>query len=104
MQGLSERVFLLRDQLVPPKEVNDSNVPGWDISINYVPVTYAERYKPAIIEMQPEEVQVTPMLPICSIYICKPFSHTLHSQYACEIAEDNRPRRSAVVVFPRGIL
>lgn len=70
VQGLSERIFLLRDQLVPPKEVNDSNVPGWDISINYVPVTYAERYKPAIIEMQPEEVQVA-ILPICCIYICK---------------------------------
>src|SRR5580698_1631932 len=49
LAGLTERTFVIRDQLVPASESDDPNIPAWDISINYVPVTYPD-YTPAIIQ------------------------------------------------------
>jgi FtsP/CotA-like multicopper oxidase with cupredoxin domain len=50
--GLTERTFVIRDQLLPASEANDTNIPAWDISINYVPVTYP-KYTPAVIQTTP---------------------------------------------------
>jgi FtsP/CotA-like multicopper oxidase with cupredoxin domain len=50
--GLTERTFVIRDQLLPASEANDTNIPAWDISINYVPVTYP-KYTPAVIQTNP---------------------------------------------------
>ena len=47
--GLPQRVLVLRDQ--PRSDIGaiGTDIPAWDISINYVPVTYPE-YRPATIE------------------------------------------------------
>jgi FtsP/CotA-like multicopper oxidase with cupredoxin domain len=49
--GLPQRVLLLRDQPLPGLIVQTSTAPFWDLSANYVPVTYPN-YVPAIIKMQ----------------------------------------------------
>ena len=54
LAGLTERTFVLRDQLLPASESNDQNVPAWDLSINYVPVTYPN-YTPAVIQTNPAQ-------------------------------------------------
>ena len=45
---------MLRDQLLPDSESNDSNIPAWDISVNYVPVPYPN-YPPATVQTPPAE-------------------------------------------------
>ena len=57
LAGLTERTFVLRDQLLPASEANDSNVPAWDLSINYVPVTYPA-YTPAVIQTNPAQKEL----------------------------------------------
>jgi len=52
LQGLTERTFVLRDQNLPASELNDPNIPAWDLSINYVQVTYP-KYTPAVIQTLP---------------------------------------------------
>ncbi len=52
LAGLPERTFVIRDQLLPSSELNDSGIPAWDLSINYVPVTYPA-YAPAVIPADP---------------------------------------------------
>ncbi len=49
--GLPQRVLLLRDQPLPWLIVQESTAPFWDISANYVPITYS-KFVPAIIKMQ----------------------------------------------------
>jgi FtsP/CotA-like multicopper oxidase with cupredoxin domain len=50
--SLPERTFVVRDQVLPNSEINDSDVPAWDISLNFVPVTYPA-YTPAVIPTNP---------------------------------------------------
>ena len=57
LANLTERTFVLRDQVLPNSELNDSNIPAWDISINYVPVTYPG-YTPAIIQTNPGQQEL----------------------------------------------
>ena len=57
LAGLPERTFVLRDQLLPASEANDANIPAWDISINYVPVTYPS-YTPAVIQTEPAQQEL----------------------------------------------
>jgi FtsP/CotA-like multicopper oxidase with cupredoxin domain len=57
LAGLTERTFVLRDQPLPVSEANDSNIPAWDLSINYVPVTYPG-YAPAIIQTNPGQQEL----------------------------------------------
>ncbi|MBB6144931.1 FtsP/CotA-like multicopper oxidase with cupredoxin domain [Silvibacterium bohemicum] len=57
LAGLPERTFVLRDQILPPSEMNDSNIPAWDLSINYVPVTYPG-YTPAVIQTNPGQQEL----------------------------------------------
>lgn len=54
LRGLTERLLVLRDQQLPAStsDEDDPARPAWDISINYVPVTYPN-YVPATIEMRP---------------------------------------------------
>jgi hypothetical protein len=51
------RTLVVRDQLLPASEANDTNIPAWDLSINYVPVTYPS-YTPAVIETVPGEQEL----------------------------------------------
>jgi FtsP/CotA-like multicopper oxidase with cupredoxin domain len=57
LAGLPERTFVLRDQLLPASESNDTNIPAWDLSINYVPVTYPN-YTPAVIQTNPGQKEL----------------------------------------------
>lgn len=57
LAGLPERTFVIRDQLLPASEANDFNIPAWDISINYVPVTYPG-YTPAVIQTNPGQQEL----------------------------------------------
>jgi FtsP/CotA-like multicopper oxidase with cupredoxin domain len=57
LAGLTERTFVLRDQLLPASEANDSNIPAWDISINYVSVTYPN-YTPAVVQTNPGQQEL----------------------------------------------
>jgi FtsP/CotA-like multicopper oxidase with cupredoxin domain len=57
LAGLTERTFVLRDQLLPVSESNDANIPAWDLSINYVPVTYPN-YTPAVIQTNPGQQEL----------------------------------------------
>jgi len=56
-----QRTFVLRDQPLPgakPANTNpaDKSRPGWDVSLNYVPVTFPG-YTPAVIKTKPQEKQ-----------------------------------------------
>ena len=57
LAGLTERTFVIRDQLLPASESNDANIPAWDLSINYVPVTYPS-YTPAVIQTNPTQQEL----------------------------------------------
>jgi FtsP/CotA-like multicopper oxidase with cupredoxin domain len=57
LAGKPTRTFVIRDQNLPASEANDSNIPAWDLSLNYVPVTYPT-YTPAVIETVPGEQEL----------------------------------------------
>jgi FtsP/CotA-like multicopper oxidase with cupredoxin domain len=57
LAGLTERTFVIRDQILPNSELNDANIPAWDLSINYIPVTYPS-YTPAIIQTNPAQQEL----------------------------------------------
>jgi FtsP/CotA-like multicopper oxidase with cupredoxin domain len=57
LAGLTERTFVVRDQVLPASEANDPDIPAWDISINYVPVTYPN-YTPAVIQTNPGQQEL----------------------------------------------
>ena len=56
VRGLPERVLILRDQRMPAGIASkiDTNLPGWDISLNYVPVLYPD-YVPSVIQTNPRQ-------------------------------------------------
>jgi FtsP/CotA-like multicopper oxidase with cupredoxin domain len=54
LAGLPQRLFVIRDQLLPNLEGNGANIPAWDISVNYVPVPYPN-YPPAVVQTPPAE-------------------------------------------------
>lgn len=56
--GKRHRIFLIRDQNVPGNPVPTGNIPSWDLTLNYVPITSptdpaATNFVPAIIQMVP---------------------------------------------------
>jgi FtsP/CotA-like multicopper oxidase with cupredoxin domain len=55
--GLTERTFVVRDQVLPASEANDPNIPAWDLSINFIPVTYP-KYTPAVIQTNPGQQEL----------------------------------------------
>src|ERR1700761_3239098 len=57
LAGLTERTFVIRDQVLPASEMNDTIIPAWDLSINYVPVTYP-KYTPAVIQTNPGQQEL----------------------------------------------
>jgi FtsP/CotA-like multicopper oxidase with cupredoxin domain len=50
--GLPARVLLIRDQTIPHGPTPGGRVPSWDLSLNYVPISYPKNI-PAVIGMQP---------------------------------------------------
>jgi FtsP/CotA-like multicopper oxidase with cupredoxin domain len=57
LAGLTERTFVIRDQMLPASETNDANIPAWDLSVNDVPVTYPN-YTPAVIQTNPAQQEL----------------------------------------------
>jgi FtsP/CotA-like multicopper oxidase with cupredoxin domain len=54
VSGLPERVLIIRDQVVAGGQMADASAPSWDVSLNYVPVSYPG-FTPAIIRMNRDE-------------------------------------------------
>jgi len=50
--GLPEQILLIRDQTVGAPPVTGKPVPAWDLSLNYVPISYPG-YRPAVLEVVP---------------------------------------------------
>jgi len=57
LAGIPTRTLVIRDQILPASEANDNNIPAWDLSLNYVPVTYPS-YAPAVIATLPAEQEL----------------------------------------------
>jgi len=57
LANMPTRTLVIRDQNLPASEANDANIPAWDLSLNYVPVTYPS-YTPAVIETVPGEQEL----------------------------------------------
>jgi FtsP/CotA-like multicopper oxidase with cupredoxin domain len=54
--GLPERILVIRDQTVGAAPVRGQPVPAWDLSLNYVPVSYPA-YTPAVIATKPGRLE-----------------------------------------------
>jgi FtsP/CotA-like multicopper oxidase with cupredoxin domain len=48
--GLPQRLLLVRDQLTPCGDNCPEDAPAWDLSLNYIPITYP-KYQTAVIRM-----------------------------------------------------
>ncbi len=57
LANMPTRMLVIRDQNLPASEANDANIPAWDLSLNYVPITYPS-YTPAEIETVPGEQEL----------------------------------------------
>ncbi len=55
--GLPEQTLMLRDQLTPLSQQVNSDVPAWDVSLNYVPILYPD-YTPAQMVVLPNQKQI----------------------------------------------
>ncbi|RUL76132.1 multicopper oxidase family protein [Dyella choica] len=59
--GLRQRVLVVRDQLVPGAPSPGGDIPSWDVSLNYVPITSpsaeSPHFVPAVLLMQGGEKQ-----------------------------------------------
>ncbi|HEV3109943.1 MAG TPA: multicopper oxidase domain-containing protein [Candidatus Binataceae bacterium] len=54
--GMSQRVLVIRDQNVAGQPMPGGAVPSWDLTLNYVPISYPALV-PAVIKMEPGEQQ-----------------------------------------------
>jgi FtsP/CotA-like multicopper oxidase with cupredoxin domain len=57
LANMPTRILVIRDQNLPTSEANDNNIPAWDLSLNYVPITYPS-YTPAVIATVPGEQEL----------------------------------------------
>jgi FtsP/CotA-like multicopper oxidase with cupredoxin domain len=60
--GLRQRILLVRDQHVPGNPNPTGNIPAWDVTLNYVPITSptdpnSSDFVPAILNMEPGKKQ-----------------------------------------------
>ncbi len=60
--GLAQRILLVRDQNVPGNPIPGGNIPSWDVTLNYVPITSptdptSNNFVPAILTMEPGKSQ-----------------------------------------------
>ena len=57
VSGLRQRILIVRDQNVPGNPAPGGNIPSWDVTLNYVPITSpadpnSGNFVPAILQMQ----------------------------------------------------
>ncbi len=55
--GLTQQIFVMRDQNVAGNPTPGGDIPSWDVTINNVPIAYPAEI-PAIIQMAPGELQL----------------------------------------------
>jgi FtsP/CotA-like multicopper oxidase with cupredoxin domain len=58
VSGLRQRVLMVRDQLVPGNPLAGGNIPSFDLTLNYIPITSptdpnSTNFVPAVLRMQP---------------------------------------------------
>ena len=63
--GLPHRVLVVRDQIVAGQAMPGGAVPAWDLTLNYVPISYPALI-PAIIKMEPGEQQFWRVVNACA--------------------------------------
>ncbi len=56
VEGLPERVLIIRDQTIPNGPPPGGSVPSWDVTLNYVPIAYPG-FIPAVIKMKTGETE-----------------------------------------------
>ncbi len=56
VSGLLQRIIVIRDNVITNNKIKGPELPGWDLSINYIPVPYPD-YSPAIVEIGLNEKQ-----------------------------------------------
>ena len=71
VSGLDHRILLVRDLNVPGNPSPGGNIPSWDVTLNYVPITSptdpnATNFVPAILHMEPGEKQFWRVSNSCS--------------------------------------
>jgi FtsP/CotA-like multicopper oxidase with cupredoxin domain len=49
--GLKQRLLAVRDYPLPEEESGAEDAPGWNVSLNYIPIPYP-KYPPAVINME----------------------------------------------------
>jgi FtsP/CotA-like multicopper oxidase with cupredoxin domain len=54
--GLPQQLLVIRDNPVPGNPTPGGSIPSWDLSLNYVPVSYPA-FTPAVIQIKPSEKQ-----------------------------------------------
>lgn len=54
--GLPQQLLIIRDNLVPGDPAPGGDIPSWDLSLNYIPVSYPA-FRPAVIPIRPSERQ-----------------------------------------------
>ena len=62
VSGLRERVFVVRDQPVPGNPTPIGNIPSFDLTLNYIPITSptdpnSNNFVPPVLRMQPGAVE-----------------------------------------------
>src|ERR1700682_1287799 len=62
VSGLRHRILMVRDQPVPLNPSPTDNIPSWDVTLNYIPITSptnpnSDNFVPAILPMEPGEKQ-----------------------------------------------
>ncbi|MBA3811822.1 MAG: hypothetical protein H0X27_09335, partial [Caulobacteraceae bacterium] len=50
--GLPERVLMIRDETVAGDEASAPEAPSWDLTLNYVPISYPTLV-PAVLKVRP---------------------------------------------------
>jgi FtsP/CotA-like multicopper oxidase with cupredoxin domain len=71
VSGMRHRILMVRDQPVPGNPTPTGNVPSWDVTLNYVPITSptnpnSNNFVPAILRMEQGEKQFWRVSNSCS--------------------------------------
>jgi FtsP/CotA-like multicopper oxidase with cupredoxin domain len=56
VKGLPQRILMIRDQVLAGEPPDNPSVPAWDLTLNYIPISWPQLV-PAVIEMAPKEKQ-----------------------------------------------
>jgi FtsP/CotA-like multicopper oxidase with cupredoxin domain len=71
VSGLQHRILMVRDQPVPGNPAPNGNIPSWDVTLNYVPITSptdpnSANFVPAVLRMEQGEKQFWRVSNSCS--------------------------------------